>query len=407
VFQVDESVFATLAGLTISGGGSFGSNIESGGGIDNAGYLTVASSAISDNAALDGGGIWNTGDLTLTDSSVTHDSGGYGGGIDNSGTVTAVNTTFALNSGVGAIYSYSLSYNPYDGLRLTLTNCTIASNQGTGLLVDGGTVTLNNTIVALNTEYAVGGTRASNIFVDAASATMSSSSAHNLIGTGGAGGLQIGFNGNLVGIADSGLASLANNGGPTLTIALEPGSPALGAGSVALAVDPATGLPLTTDQRGAGYARVVAGTIDIGAVESQAGSGATAAPVITGEQIRLAGKSSHHRVVGFELSFSEPLNAARAKNAANYIVTQTVKHRRKTVTQRVKLRVEFKPGADTVSLVLSSRASFALGGQLVVNASSPSGISNTSGVYLDGAGDGAPGSNAIFVIASNGQDVSR
>ena len=100
---------------------------------------------------------------------------------------------------------------------------------------------------------------------------MSSTSAYNLIGTGGSGGLVNGTNGNQVGVADPGLDpnGLQNNGGPTQTIALLPGSPAIDAGSNALAVDPTTGQPLTTDQRGTGYPRIVNGTVDIGAFEFQ------------------------------------------------------------------------------------------------------------------------------------------
>ena len=45
------------------------------------------------------------------------------------------------------------------------------------------------------------------------------------------------------------------------------GSPAIGAGSVALAVDPSTDQPLTSDQRG--FPRVVGGSVDIGAFEAQ------------------------------------------------------------------------------------------------------------------------------------------
>ena len=73
-------------------------------------------------------------------------------------------------------------------------------------------------------------------------------------------------NGNMVGVTNPGLGSPANNGGPTQTMALLPGSPAINAGSVALAVDQ-NGNPLTTDQRGAGYPRIVNGTVDIGAFE--------------------------------------------------------------------------------------------------------------------------------------------
>ena len=67
---------------------------------------------------------------------------------------------------------------------------------------------------------------------------MSPSSAYNLIGTGGSGGLIDGNNGNQVGVVDTGLdAGLADNGGPTQTIALLAGSPAIDKGSNALAVD--------------------------------------------------------------------------------------------------------------------------------------------------------------------------
>jgi hypothetical protein len=81
--------------------------------------------------------------------------------------------------------------------------------------------------------------------------------------------LTDGTNGNQVGVADPGLGALADNGGPTQTIALLPGSPAIDTGSNALAIDPSTGLPLTTDQRGAGFPRIVNGTVDIGAFEVQ------------------------------------------------------------------------------------------------------------------------------------------
>jgi hypothetical protein len=58
------------------------------------------------------------------------------------------------------------------------------------------------------------------------------------------------------------LSPLQNNGGPTVTMALLPGSPAIAAGSVAL-IPPG----VTTDQRGS--ARIVSGAVDIGAFESR------------------------------------------------------------------------------------------------------------------------------------------
>src|SRR5262249_50846756 len=62
------------------------------------------------------------------------------------------------------------------------------------------------------------------------------------------------------------LAPLANYGGPTQTMGELPGSPAIDKGSNALAVD-ASSNPLTTDQRGSGFARIIGGTVDIGACE--------------------------------------------------------------------------------------------------------------------------------------------
>ena len=77
-----------------------------------------------------------------------------------------------------------------------------------------------------------------------------------------------GLNGNQVGVADPGLGTLADNGGPTQTIALLAGSPAIDMGSNALAVDP-RGNPLTTDQRGPGFRRIVNNTVDVGTFEVQ------------------------------------------------------------------------------------------------------------------------------------------
>ena len=86
-----------------------------------------------------------------------------------------------------------------------------------------------------------------------------------------ASGITTGFtgNGNQLGPSVTvvpGLASsLANNGGPTLTLALAANSTARGAGSVAAA----NAFSLTTDQRGTGFSRIVSGAVDIGAYETQ------------------------------------------------------------------------------------------------------------------------------------------
>ena len=82
-------------------------------------------------------------------------------------------------------------------------------------------------------------------------------------------GLVANHNGTISGtpftVTDPKLGLLQNNGGPTETMALLPGSPAINAGSNASA----SAFGLTTDQRGFGT-RAVGGVADIGAFESGA-----------------------------------------------------------------------------------------------------------------------------------------
>jgi len=273
---IDNARTLTVSDSTLD----YNSASYGGGGIDNegiynAGALTVSDSTIDHDSADDGGGIDNAGTLTVSDSTLAYDSAYYyGGGIGNFGPLTAVNSTLAYDSaddGGGGIFN-----NLPSGLVLTTVNSTIAYNtvavggSGGGLDPYGGTAILDNTIVALNTS----GTSSSATPDDISTyegGVVSPSSAYNLIGSGGSGGLT-NTNGNQVGVADPGLDpnGLQNNGGPTQTIALLPNSPAIDAGSNALAVDPTTGLPLTTDQRGAGFPRIVGMEVDIGAYELQA-----------------------------------------------------------------------------------------------------------------------------------------
>ncbi len=92
---------------------------------------------------------------------------------------------------------------------------------------------------------------------------------HNLIGIqDGSTGFHQANSGDLVGSVtnplDPRLGPLQNNGGPTQTMALLPGSPAINAGDNNIQLF--TG---SDDQRGNGFARVAKGTIDIGAFEVQ------------------------------------------------------------------------------------------------------------------------------------------
>src|SRR5262249_10111091 len=137
---------------------------------------------------------------------------------------------------------------------------------GIEAFTDGTAVlTLNNTIVAGNLRQ----TAAGNV-PDDIQGTASDSSSSNLVGVGSGSNLSNNVNGNHVGTLDSPLhpqlGPRQNNGGPSQTLALKPGSPAIDKGNNDLAVDQ-DGRPLAADQRG--FDRTSGDKVDIGAFEVQ------------------------------------------------------------------------------------------------------------------------------------------
>ena len=207
---------------------------------------------------------------------------GNGGGIFNAAVsaVTITNSTISFNSAYqglgGGVYDIAA--------QSVLTNATIATNFAT---VGGGyygndtfgSSFFLNTIVADNT----GGAATSDVYGRFGSF-------YSLIGkSDGSTGIVNGVNGNIVGTiaapVNPQLNPLGNNGGTTQTHSFSSNtSPAINAGSNALAVDQ-NNMPLTTDQRGAGFQRVNGTAVDIGAFESAA---PTAAAVEIGGRVTTA-----------------------------------------------------------------------------------------------------------------------
>ena len=275
---VQNSGSATFTDSTISGNTT---------GISNSGTLALVDCTVGGNdaARTNGGGIYNApaGSMTLTGCTIAGNtcSGAtgpqiLGGGIDNLGTLRMFNCTVSGNTATGSSSSDVLGGGIYNGGTLSLNNCTVANNTATagnnatndasggGIYIATGQVTLNNTIVAANRDVNF----PSVATADDVQGAVDSSSAHNLIGDAdGASGFAA-ANHNQIGTAanpiDPKLGPLANNGGPTQTVALLAGSPAIDAGSNALAIGP-DGKPLLTDQRG--FYRIFNGTVDIGAYE--------------------------------------------------------------------------------------------------------------------------------------------
>lgn len=259
-----------------------------GGGVYNTATLKISRSSISSNIGYDaGGGIYNAGVLRLKQTTVSlnklelSDTTGRGGGIYNTGNAILTNSTISSNN---VPPRNVLGGGIYNTATLTLINSTITANRGAfpgGLYcATGSTCVAANTVIAGN--FFFGGTSPADVNGSVHSL------GNNLFGTGNGLHLTGDLTTNLLNL-DARLGPLADNGGPTLTHALLPDSPAINAGSNALAVDE-NNQPLTTDQRGTGYARRIGNTVDIGAVESNV------APTIAANNVSLAVGSSINNV---------------------------------------------------------------------------------------------------------------
>ncbi len=307
-FTVSSAASVQISGLTITDPASYAIGIVNNGsasisdctlsgnslGFDNAssGTAIINYCKITGNTVLygyEGGGIVNRGALTVNDSTISKNyvqgytggsnsytggggpgGPGMGGGIFMAGgTLTINSSTIADNEAAGGNVYYGYAA-PGDG-------------YGGGLYIAGGTVAINNSTIADN--HAVGGYNYSSYLYGTGYGTgiynavgpgalqmhdtiladdlygSVTSQGHNLISSSSGGS---GFAASDLLNVNPQLGPLQNNGGPTQTMALLAGSPAINAGDN-------TNAP-AYDQRGPGFARIVGSTIDIGAFEEQSSS---------------------------------------------------------------------------------------------------------------------------------------
>jgi parallel beta-helix repeat protein len=249
----------TLTNSTVSGnsleyyGYGGGINARAGGGRLQA-DVNLTNSTVSGNTAhlAAGGGIsvYN-GHSTLNDSTVSGNTAFYSGGgiFVFGGDLTLTNSTVSGNTVEGYMYGQGGGISSDLG-DLTLTNSTVTDNYantyGGGIFFSrhGSTLAdIANSIVADNHAPA-----------DANCESPLTSLGYNLTND-----TSCGFTEptDLI-VADAMLGPLQDNGGPTETHALLPGSPAIDAGSLDCP-------PPATDQRG--VARPQGAACDIGAVE--------------------------------------------------------------------------------------------------------------------------------------------
>ncbi len=290
VFQVEPTTTATISGLTIANGSDKGS-----GNIYNRGTLTISKCVITGGIpgeGANGGGFFNNPSavLVIKDSTISgNDAGpvGSGGGIFNMGTLTVLTSTITGNKAEkngGGIFNQTAA----GAKAIILTNSTISGNDaGTtgGGMWSKGPVIMRNATVTNNTAKVSGG----GIELDPAStldigntlitANTAASAPFDLIAEGQGGNVTDRGSNFISAIAGAFplmpsdilknssvvLGPLADNGGPTKTHALLPGSPPVDKGNIDLCADPNVG---NLDQRG--VARPKGAGCDIGAYESDA-----------------------------------------------------------------------------------------------------------------------------------------
>jgi hypothetical protein len=264
----------TITNCTFTGNTGFGGGMHVNGVVVN-----VSNCVIGGNSGTGGGGIsFGGGTLTVTNTTLSGNSttnNGVGGGmLFSSGTANIVNSTINGNTAQGGGGAFSNFGG--NGSTLNIVNSTISGNQSTfggGIDARNGTVNVTNSTITGNTATNNNGGggiahTASTINVKSSIIALNTAPITGLDVTGTV--VSAGFN--LVGKRDgsSGFTAatdltgtvaspldpkldpngLQNNGGPTKTIALLVGSPAIDKGTSA-------GLTgnLTTDQRSSGFPR--------------------------------------------------------------------------------------------------------------------------------------------------------
>ena len=266
VLNVDYKAVVSLSRLTITGGFTDygGGSLNDGGGILCKGTCSIVDAMIVNNVGnYDGGGICNEGTCSIVNTTIANNTAGWGGGFANYGTVTLVNSTLWGNSSIcqgGGIYNHG---------TLSVANSTIVGNTGNTagphMYYAGGIYSPYYNSLSLVNSIVAGNSAPQNADIVA---DLSAGSGYNVIG------IWPGLStpapntvyGTLFDPLNPMLMAVLDEDGEFVGLRPLPGSPAIDAGSNALAVDP-SGNPLIFDVLG--QSRIVGAAVDIGAVELQ------------------------------------------------------------------------------------------------------------------------------------------
>jgi CSLREA domain-containing protein len=242
VLEVSEPAVVSIADLTLTGGapteelpGPEGEEEYGfGGAILSLGDLTLDRSVISDSIAEDGGAIFAAGSLDVEASLLSGNRAIHQGGAievegiavfrDSTLTGNEGNSSLALstmNRGGGETGGALVNYGSTELIGSTVAGNALdsgASGEGAGITIAAGGVTASDSIVAENTGASQCSGHAGSAGPNIDSDSSCFAGVHDLH-------------------ADPLLGSLAENGGPTDTLALGQSSPALTVGEVCDAVD--------------------------------------------------------------------------------------------------------------------------------------------------------------------------
>ena len=269
----------TVSSTTFSGNTST-ATVTSGGAINSSGPLTVSLSTFTGNTAQEGGGIFNqstSSAATVTDTTFSGNTATiFGGGaiLGGAGTTNVARDTFSGNNATGTAGGGAID----NDAAVNITNSTFSGNtagtNGGGAIQNFGTATITwSTLSGNNSAF---GANLHNV-TTGSPMTVSQS----IVANGAGGGTNCsgtpaivdgGYNidtGTSCGFSTANhskpgtnpqLGALASNGGPTQTMALPSGSPAVNAVPTSVA-----GCSGSTDQRG--ITRPQGTACDIGAYE--------------------------------------------------------------------------------------------------------------------------------------------
>ena len=112
----------------------------------------------------------------------------------------------------------------------------------------------------------------------------------------------------------------------------------------------------------------------------------------------------HLQPTSIVLTFSEPMDPTRAEALGNYTLVAPGHGHSRVIPLKA---ARYNGAAQTVTLFPSQLLSLHRVYQITVNGMAPLGLTNTSGVLLDGRGNGQPGTNFVAILRGFGLDKPR